>query len=471
MIYVHWIVLTIYTIIAIVTMLTVLLEHRQPAKTIAWILVLTFMPIIGIIIYFFFGRRTRRDKHIWQHSLDQLTKRSMVKFVEQENLQVPFQYKELISLFANQNLSLPFKNNITEIYTSGYDFFFSLISSISKAEKHIHIVTYIIEDDPLGRLIKDTLIDKAHQGIEVRLLYDDVGSWKASNRFFEEMREEGIEVHAFMPVRFPAFTGKVNYRNHRKLIIIDGITGFIGGMNIAMRYIKGSTNWRDTHIKINGNAVYGIQREFLVDWFFADQTLISHSKYYPPINIYPNNTIIQIVTSSPTSQWSEIEQGYLKVILSAKKYIYMESPYFLPTEPILSALCTAALSGVDIRIIVPQKSDSKLVGLASNTYLRQVTKGGVKILLYTNGFNHSKLLVSDDNISTIGSTNIDFRSFENNFEGNAFLYDKQIAIHIKQIFLKDSLHSVSFEDYRKNKKISFIFKLWESIVRLLSPLL
>lgn len=474
MIYIHWIVLVAYTVIAILAMITVLMEHRQPAKTIAWVLVLSFLPLVGIILYFFFGRRTRKNRNIWQKSLDQLTKRSMIEFAEQKQLELSTDYQRLIQLFMNQNLALPFKNNTAEVYVSGYDFFPALFATISKAKHHIHIVSYIIDDDPLGRLLRDTLIDKARKGIEIRFLFDDVGSWKTKNKFFEQMREEGIEVHPFMPVRFPAFTGKVNYRNHRKIIVIDGKVGFIGGMNFAQRYIKGNKNvkWRDTHIKINGPAVYGLQRAFLIDWFYADRTLITDRKYYPEIKItQPNNCLIQIVTSSPTSVWEELEQGYIKILLSAKQYVYMETPYFLPTEPIFFAMRTAALSGIDVRLMVSLKTDSKLIQMASSSYLAQAVKAGVKVQCYKNGFNHSKLLVADDNVSSVGSANIDFRSFENNFEANAFFYDEEMAQRIKNIFLTDETECVLLEDIKEINQKSFLYRLWESIIRLLSPLL
>lgn len=473
MIYIHWIVLVAYTVIAIVAMITVLLEHRQPAKTIAWVLVLSFLPLVGIVLYFFFGRRTRKNRHIWEKSLNQLTKRSMIEFAEQKQLELPEEHKELIQLFVNQNFALPFKNNETDVYVSGYEFFPALLSEISKTTHHIHIVSYIIDDDPLGRLLRDTLIDKARKGIEVRLLFDDVGSWKTPNRFFEQMREEGIEVHPFMPVRFPAFTGKVNYRNHRKIIVIDGKVGFIGGMNLAQRYVKGHKGimWRDTHVKISGAAVYGLQRAFLIDWFHADRTLITDRKYYPDTTIAPNNSLIQIVTSSPTNVWEELEQGYIKILLSAKRYVYMETPYFLPTEPIFFAMRTAALSGVDVRLMVSLKTDSKLVQMASRSYLTQTIQAGVKVLCYEEGFNHTKLLVADDNVATIGSANIDFRSFENNFEANAFFYDKSMAQRIKDIFLTDETKCVPLEKIKEINHKSFIYRLWESVVRLLSPLL
>ena len=473
MIYVHWAFLAVYVVVIIIVMVRVLMDNRQPAKTMAWMLVLTFIPMLGIILYFFFGQTTRKERKIWQYSMDQLTKHSMLEFVEQKRLHLPNEYRELIKLFMNQNWVLPFKNNETEIYTSGYEFFPSLLMEIGKAEHHIHLDTFIIASDPLGQIVADALIDKARQGVEVRVIYDDVGSWKTKNRFFDRMRAEGIKVYAFMPVRFPVFTSKVNYRNHRKICVIDGEVGFIGGMNIANRYVKGIKKlaWRDTHVKITGAAVYGLQRAFLVDWFFVSRELITDHVYYPASKVAENDSLIQIVTSSPTSLWPEIEQGYVRVLASAKQYVYMETPYFLPTDPILFAMRTAALSGVDVRLMIPYETDTKIVEWASRTYVLATVKAGVKVYLYKAGFNHSKLLVADDSIATIGSTNVDFRSFENDFEANAFFYDKKIALEVKDIFLKDQEECVALEDVRNLTHRSFLQRLWESIIRLLSPLL
>ncbi|MBF1646244.1 MAG: cardiolipin synthase [Prevotella sp.] len=473
MIYVHWLFLVVYSIIIIITMVRVLMDNRQPAKTMAWMLVLMFIPFLGIILYIFFGQNTRKERKIWQQSLDQLTKRSMLEFVEQKDFNIPEEYRTISNLFMNQNLALPFKNNEVEIYTSGYDFFPSLLMEIGKAEHHIHIDTFIISDDPLGRIIADALIDKAKQGVEVRLIYDDVGSWRTPNSFFTRMRNEGIEVYAFMPVRFPAFTSRVNYRNHRKICVIDGEVGFIGGINIARRYVQGTPkqSWRDTHVKLTGAAVYGLQRAFLVDWYFVSKVLITERSYYPEIIIGQNNSLVQVVTSSPTSLWPEIEQGYVRILTNAKHYVYMETPYFLPTDPILFAMRVAALSGVDVRLMIPYETDTKVVEWASRSYVIEASKAGVKILLYRKGFNHSKLLVSDDAMATIGSTNVDFRSFENDFEANAFFYDKKIALQVKEIFLADQKDSIDLDDVRRFIKKPFLQRLWESFVRLLSPLL
>jgi len=474
MIYVHWILLVAYLTMTIGGIVAVLMDNKQPEKTMAWILVLCFIPFVGFVFYLFFGQNTRKEKVISNRSMDLLTKRSMLEFAEQENLHIPRRNRPLMKLFTNQNWALPFKDNEVSIFTDGYEFIYTLLYYIGQAKDHIHLDTYIIEDDPLGNLVADALIDKAREGVEVRLIYDDVGCWKVKDRFFKRMKEAGIVVHAFMPVRFPAFTGKVNYRNHRKLCVIDGKVGFIGGMNIALRYVKGTKRqaWRDTHLCIRGGAVYAIQRAFLVDWYFVCRALITDRRYYPAIdkNIN-NNCLAQIVTSSPISPWPDIMQGYVRILLQAHRYVYMESPYFLPTEPVLFAMRTAALAGVDVRLIVPRHGDAKLVEWASRSYLMEVIEAGVKVYLYEEGFIHSKLLVSDDNLCSCGSTNIDFRSFENNFEANAFFFGEGMALRIKNIFLKDQAKSTLVDDVAYFIKRPFLQRLFESLVRLLSPLL
>ena len=472
--YIHWILLVIYLAITIGGIVAVLMDNKQPEKTMAWILVLCFMPIVGIIFYLFFGQNTRKEKVISERSMDLLMKRSMLEFAEQENLHIPRRNRPLMKLFTNQNWALPFKDNEVSIFTDGYEFVSTLLYNIGQAQDHIHLDTYIIEDDPLGNLVADALIDKARQGVEVRLLYDDVGCWRVKDRFFNRMRAAGIQVYAFMPVRFPAFTGKVNYRNHRKLCVIDGKVGFIGGMNIALRYVKGTARqtWRDTHLCIRGGAVYAIQRAFLVDWYFVSRTLVTDRRYYPPVDkTIDNNCLTQIVTSSPVSPWPDIMQGYVRVLLQAHRYVYMESPYFLPTEPVLFAMRTSALAGVDVRLIVPRHGDAKLVEWASRSYLMEVIEAGVKVYLYEPGFNHSKILVSDDNLSSCGSTNIDFRSFENNFEANAFFFNEGMALRLKKVFLTDQAQSTLVDDVSYFIKRPFLQRLLESLVRLLSPLL
>ena len=328
----------------------------------------------------------------------------------------------------------------------------------------------------MGRLIADALIQKAKEGVEIRVIYDDVGCWRVPSAFFERMKKAGIDVCAFMPVKFPAFTSKVNYRNHRKVCVIDGIEGFTGGINIALRYVKGMHNgtlpWRDTHMRLRGSIVYALQRAFLVDWYFVDRTLVTNRKYYPPMPWkISNDCLAQMVTSSPIAPWPDIMQGYVRILLEAKSYVYMESPYFLPTEPVLFAMRTAALAGVDVRLMVPRHSDSHLLEWASMSYVVETLAAGVKIKLYEGGFNHSKLLVADDEVSTCGSTNIDFRSFENNFESNVFFYDRQMALRIKELYMADEAQSVDFNDVDTLRHRPYLHRLTESLFRLLAPLL
>ena len=461
----------VWQVIAILAVIHVIMDNRQPAKTMAWALVIWFVPVVGLIFYLFFGINTRKERYVSERSLNMLTKRSMLEFAEQQNLRLPERQKPLIDLFVNQNLALPFKGNQVEIYTNGYEFFPALLAAIHEAKSHIHLDMYIFVDDALGYLISDALIAKSREGVEVRVIYDNVGCWNVNHSFFERMREEGIEVVSFLPVRFPSFTSKVNYRNHRKIIVIDGRMGFIGGMNIALRYVKGTEGhiWRDTMLKVTGGAVAALQRAFLVDWYFVDRTLLSDRKFYPRAEL-ENDCLAQVVTSGPVTPYPEIMQGFVRIIMGARRYLFLETPYFLPNDSVLFALKTIALAGVDVRVLCPRFSDAKFVEWASRSYLREVAEAGVKVYLYEGGFLHSKLMVCDDSISTCGSTNLDFRSFENNFEANAFFYDEGVALRMKKVFLDDERQAVALTDLPERMRANFFIRLWESITRLMAPL-
>ncbi len=463
-----------YELVVIATIVHVLMDNRQPDRTMAWALVIFFVPFVGIILYMFFGVNTRKDKHISRRSMNQLTKSSMLEFVEQRNLKVDDKHKQLVDLFVNQNLSLPFKDNYTEIFIDGDSMFKAFLDDIKNAKHHIHIDMYIWEADELGKCIADALIEKARQGVEVRVIYDDVGCWRVPNAFFDKMSSNGIQVEPFMPVRFPTLTRRVNYRNHRKVIVVDGRVGYIGGMNIADRYVKGTATqeWRDTMLRIEGGVVYGLQRTFLVDWYFVTGKLITDHVYYPQLNVAaPNDCVAQVVTSSPVAEFPDIMQGYVRIIMGAKHYVYIQTPYFMPTEPVLFALKTAALGGIDVRIMVPERGDAYFVEWASRSYLREVVEAGVKVYLYRAGFMHSKMMVCDDSIVTCGSTNVDFRSFENNFEANIFFYDEPTALRHKRIFLDDQRHSLLLSKIKKRMRPPFIIHFWESLVRVFSPLM
>lgn len=443
MLYVHWLILIIYAIICIFFVLTVLLDKKEPSKTFAWLLLLYALPVIGFVLYLFFGRNHRKEKQ-----------------------------QKRVQRFLNQEISVPYKNNNVKIFCDGASMFSSLLTDIASAKEHVHLETYIFADDKLGNRVADALIERAREGVSVRVLFDDVGSFKTRSKFFNRMRKAGVEVRSFMPVRMPRFASKINYRNHRKLCIVDGRIGYIGGMNIADRYVDGIGDlaWRDTHLRIIGTAVYGIQRTFLIDWFTVDSKLLYNRKFYPPVkSTIVNECTVRIASSSCVSHWPNIMQGYVRIISNATKYIFIETPYFLPPQPVLFALQTAALSGVDVRVIVPARGNNAFIESSSRSFFAEVMKSGVKIYLYKAGFNHSKLMVADDFVCTVGSANIDTRSFENNMEVNAFIIDDEIAKKLRFIVEQDLKQSeyLSFKRYSKTK---FHVRLWESIVRMLSPL-
>lgn len=461
----------VYLAVILFTIVIVLLDNRNPVKTMAWILVLVFLPVVGLAFYFFFGRNTRKERLISKKGFSRLSKRPMAEYQAQEALVDFTGRNQLIPFFHKVSNALPFEGNDVQVFTDGYSMYQELFHRIAKAKHHIHLEFYIFENDAVGRLLRDLLIDKAREGVSVRLLYDDVGCWDVNPMFYDEMLCEGIEVRSFLKVRFPQFTSKVNYRNHRKLAIIDGKVGFIGGMNIALRYLKGVPwgVWRDTHICLKGKAVYGIQTAFLTDWFAVDRTLLTSAQYFPKMNSV-GTSVAQIVTSDPVGEWHDIMLGLVKAISCAQRYIYVETPYFLPTEQVMAAFQTAALSGVDVRLMIPKKADAFITHKGTMSYLDELMKSGVKVYFYRAGFLHSKLWVADDEWASVGSTNLDFRSFEHNFEANAFFYDEKTVCTLKEIFLEDMKKCMTLSQKIWDKR-SFKNKIVESVVRLLAPLL
>ena len=461
----------IYAVVTLGTIVVMILQNRNPVKTIAWILVLMFLPVVGLILYVFFGTDQRRTKVISKNSYNKLIKKPWNEYLAQTDVHVPEKYEHLAKLLQNTNQSFLFTDNEMEVYTDGETFVKELVEALRRAKDHIHVEFYIFNDDPVGRQVRDVLVERARSGVEIRVLYDDVGCWNVDRQFYETMKEAGIEVRGFLKVRFPLFTSKVNYRNHRKIVVIDGEVGFVGGMNLAERYVKGVPwgVWRDTHMKIHGRAVHGLQTAFLLDWYFVDRSLITASRYFPPIEVGGDITA-QIVTSDPVGPWREIMQGLVGAISAARKYLYLQTPYFLPTEQVLASLQAAALSGVDVRLMLPEKADSRLTQLGSYSYLASAMRSGVKVYFYQKGFLHSKMMVSDDYFSTVGSTNLDFRSFEHNMEVNAFMYNEHLTRRLKAEFLNDMKESrrLQLKDWEARP---WCQRTAESVVRLLAPLL
>lgn len=462
-------------ILNIIFVIVIISENRNPVRSIAWITVLTMIPIVGFIFYLFFGREQRSQKMISRKG-----KRKLQRLVTNN---ISINEKEISSLSPSIIQQLVLGNRLTgamvtlnngiTVYTSGKDKFNDLFNDIKNAKSFIHLQYYIIEDDTIGRELKKLLIEKALQGIEIRVLYDDVGCWSwREKKFFKEMTDAGIEAKPFFKVTFPQLANKLNYRNHRKIAIIDGITGYIGGMNIADRYIDGGKfgKWRDTHIRIKGEAVNELQSIFLVDWNFTTKELLSKQSYFPKINKQEKGATIQLLTSGPLDEHKAIALTFLKMISAAKKRIYLQTPYFLPNSEMSKALKIAALSGVDVRVMIPERSDSKLLQYATNSYITEMLKAGIKIYMYKGGFLHSKSLLIDNEITSIGSTNFDLRSFEQNFEINAFIFDKDFNEENANIFMQDIKSSVKIT-LKSWSKRSFFSKIHESLSRLFSPVL
>lgn len=467
-------------VLIIITIIVLLVQRRDPIKTIAWIAVFILIPFAGLILFFFFGRSYRRKKLFFRKELSDF--RQIEKYVSWQNKHLIhniFQNDEdlvgkagIVKLLFNNSKAQLTMHNEVQILINGNETFPAIFDAIEQAKHHIHIEYYIFEEGILGNKLKDLLIKKAREGIEVRMIYDDVGSWGLSKKYLNDLKAAGVEVCAFLPVRFPRLAQRLNYRNHRKIVIVDGEIGFIGGLNIADRYLFGKPDfgiWRDTHLKIIGNAVNSLQLVFLTDWHFATDILISDNIYFPDIKI-KKRCMVQIVTSGPDSDWNSIMQAYFYLISTAKKYIYISSPYFIPNESILTAIKTVSLSGVDVRIILPDKSDSKLTYYSSLSYLPELLEANVSIYSYKKGFTHSKVLIVDDIVSSVGTANMDLRSFDQNFEVNALVYNKDVALRLKEMYIEDIKHcdKVILEEYLAKP---FVNHLAQGIARIFSPLL
>ena len=461
----------VYLITAIGVIIVIISENRNPIKTITWIMVLIFLPIIGLFIYAFFGQDYTKRRTISQRMYSKIKTRPLAELNSYELVHYPSQHVELIKLLHNSNQAPLLYGSSVEFFIAGRDKFDSLFRDIDNATEHIHIEYYIWDDDIIGNQLKDLLIRKSAEGVKVRVIVDAVGSWKVKSKFYEQMRSAGIEVEEFMKVNFPMLTSHFNYRNHRKIVVIDGKIGYIGGMNVADRYINGPSwgNWRDTHIRIEGKGVQGLQSVFLIDWFIVSKSLITARKYFPPLENYGDN-LMQIVSSGPYNPAREIMQGFMQAIFNAKSSIYIQTAYFIPPDSLLEALISASIRGIDVRLMVPRKSDTLLVQLASRSYFKRLMMAGVKIYFYEPGFMHSKLTVIDDSLTLIGSANFDVRSFEQNLEVEAFIYNEATAIRARDIFVEDQNNSTAIV-LREWMKRPLWMRFKESFIRLFTPLL
>jgi cardiolipin synthase len=471
----------LYFVTVVFIAILIVLENRSPIRTISWVLVLVSLPVVGIIIYLFFGQEYRKKKMFSKKGLYHLDK--LRKQTQSQLKKLPGNYhlydegilskRHLINLMLSSSNALLTDNNEITILKNGNETFPAIFHAIENAKHHVHLEYYIIDNDEIGKQLKDILIRKAKQGVEVRVIYDDVGSWQLPSRYIKELQRNGVKIDCFMKVRFPMLTSRVNYRNHRKIVVVDGKIGFTGGLNFADRYmygVKGLGIWRDTHLMVKGGAATALQIVFMADWFFVSKEILSGEAYFKTFRPGTGKKLVQIVSSGPDSDWESIGQAYFSAIASAREKVFIASPYMIPPSDIIYAMKTAALGGIDIRVLLPGKSDAIITKWGTNSYLEELLETGVKIYLYQPGFMHSKLMVVDGIFSTVGTANLDSRSLETNFEVNAMIYDKEIAAAIEKQFLDDLNQSrtILLEEWKTRSRIS---KAKESFARLLSPML
>lgn len=435
----------------------IFLERKNASSTWAWLMVLLFIPVAGFILYLIFGKPISNGRiFVWDTKSKLGLKaavQSQLRDIENDELEYSDadmkKYASLVYLNLRTDSSLLSQNNAVDILLDGEEKFERLMQDMRRAKEHIHLIYYIVRNDELGMKLADVMIKKANEGVTVRFLYDAMGSRRLSKKYVKRLRDAGVQVEAFFPAKLVNF--KINYRNHRKLAIIDGKIGYIGGFNIGDEYLgkdKKFGYWRDTHLRVKGSAVEGMQTRFILDWNQASTAKIRYEdRLFPEIGA-KGDTDVQIVSSGPDSEWEQIKYGILKLISSAQKYIYIQTPYFIPDASVLDAIKIAALSGIDVRLMIPNKPDHAFVYWATYSNVGELLKTGAKVYIYDNGFIHAKTIIADGKIATVGTANIDVRSFKLNFEVNAFLYDRVLVQQLVGIFHDDVKlsHELSWEE-------------------------
>jgi cardiolipin synthase len=471
-----------YALVIIFSILIVL-KNRNPVKTLTYLFALATLPFLGLLVYYFFGQDYRKDKIFTKKYFldDQKLRDWRARFrldrEEREDFREKFgdgMYKIYRLLRENEKAVLTFDNKVL-ILNNGEEKFKRLKEDLRQASHHIHLEYFSINDDPCVREIFEILCDKARDGVDVRLIYDDVGSSLLSETK-ERLDQNGVLHHAFMPVLYPRFTSKFNYRDHRKIVVIDGDIGYVGGINLHTKYDNsrdhGHRYWRDTHLRIEGGGVGSLQASFLLSWdFVAEGNFELLDSHFPRTRVTATDAVaVQIAASGPDTDWPNIMEAIFTAINTAREYIFITTPYLIPNEAILTALCTAGRSGVDVRIIIPYESDSWAAQYASDSYIEQLISSKVRIYRYRKGFIHSKTMVIDDIFVSIGTANLDYRSFSFNFEINALLYDHGKAEEMRVFYLED-LKDCDEVDKERWLERGLRRKLQESFNRLWAPLL
>lgn len=467
----------LYIIYIVVSILIITLERRRPEKTIAWLLVFILLPPIGLLLYMFLGRNWK--KHKLNDDFSPFVRDLINRVINR--IENP-EYIPLIELLAKNSDSPLFVDNDITIFNDGTEKFQALKAAIKKAKHHIHLEYYIVKSDVIGNEIKDLLIEKANEGVRVKFILDRVGSIKIKKSYIQELKAAGVDVvqySYFLAPLLRMINTQINYRNHRKIVVIDGKIGFVGGINIGDEYLgKGKLGyWRDTHLMVNGDFALGLQAVFLDDYFtikkvngdFFFET--EDFKHYFPEPKKSKGQIMQLIKSGPDSEYPAIMQGVLKMITMAEKHIYISTPYFVPTESIMEALKMASLSGIDVRILFPGKYDHAAVYYASRTYLLELLKCGAKVNFYNSkSFIHAKVMTIDGKIATVGTANMDIRSYELNYEINAVIYDDNKTKELEEQFFEDleSSTEITLSDYENTPKH---IRALESLARVFSSLL
>jgi cardiolipin synthase len=472
--------LTLYALVMCVFLIS---ENRRPQTTLAWMLVLFFLPGIGLLIYLLFGRErkafSKRNKLLMQDLeanalplLSPILSRQDAALVRLETQSVS--RKKLMKLVRRNSPSALTTRNRVEIQQDAAKFYPSLVEDIKAARHSIHLQYFIWAVDPFTDGLKQILIEKAREGIEVRLLYDPIGSQAHVGRsYVRDMLAAGIRMAPTSPF-YHLHT--ISYRNHRKITVIDGAISYTGGMNIGREQLDGGEgfdSWRDTQVRLVGESAAVLQAVFMVDWYNAVGENLFAPEYFPKAAMEPadGDVPVQILTSGPDSQWAAIRQLYGFMTVSAQRHVYLQTPFFIPDATIAEALRAAALSGVDVKVMLSARpSGNRLPDWASNTYIEDIVAAGVRVFLYEKGYLHAKTISIDSEICSIGSANIDIRSFSINYELNAVIYNEKLARELDADFERDLAYCSEFriEDYRKRGSL---IRFRDSVARLLSPLL
>jgi cardiolipin synthase len=454
------------------------MEKRDISAAWAWLFVMLLLPGIGFIIYLFFGWKLNQRQIFDLKAQKRLGISDMAEYQKRNPKNKPTLdtnlENDLVQMFLNTDNAILTTKNDLKIFTDGHEKFNSLFEDLKKAKHHINIEYFTIYDDQLGKKLRKILVQKAREGVQVRVLYDLFGSKGSKQKFFKELIQAGGEVTPFMKSKLGYYSFRINFRNHRKIVVIDGSVGYIGGFNIGDQYLgrnKRFGNWRDTHLRLEGSVVLQLQSRFFMDWnASAKRQKVQFSLDYFPQSNVQNNIPMQIVSSGPENDVQKIKQGYIKMIMGAKHSIWIETPYFIPDDALMEALLIAIRSGIEVRIVIPQMPDHPFVYRATEYYVQQLLKAGARIYSYQNGFMHAKTIVVDNMITSVGSANWDIRSFKLNFEANAFMYDPKVAEQIIAT-IKNDLKDARELDEEYFKQQSSWKKFRQLASRLISPIL